>query len=291
MPHFTYKEPTRDQLGQGDILNKTPDICSILKEVHPHYLKEDYKYFIVLTQTCDLVRRNGKECNARYITIAAVRPFELLVEREIKSFQKNDLERKGKMLDLSNRTKLFMFLERLLNNNEPDYFYLNEDVSLKFPERCVAFLRLSIAIKSAEHYDACLGSKFLELRDDFKAKLGWLVGVIYSRVGTEDWVPKNTTSSSFKKQVNKFLDESCYWLEMKGFLEELKKKLSAEEIKSLSEDRIRNLAREIKIPTRKEKVLSRLEEIFSENPEIFNEANVEKAIKRITNDSALTSYL
>lgn len=59
--HFTYKEHMeKDSLCQGDILEKTDDLIAILKEVHPYFLNEAYKYFMVLSQSCDLVRRNGK---------------------------------------------------------------------------------------------------------------------------------------------------------------------------------------------------------------------------------------
>lgn len=50
----------KDSLCQGDILEKTDDLIAILKEVHPYFLNESYKYFMVLSQSCDLVRRNGK---------------------------------------------------------------------------------------------------------------------------------------------------------------------------------------------------------------------------------------
>lgn len=51
----------------------------------------------------------------------------------------------------------------------------------------VAYLKVSIPLKSGEHYDKCLKAKRIELADEFKAKLGWLIGDMYSRVGTTDW--------------------------------------------------------------------------------------------------------
>jgi len=290
MPHFTYTKPNFDQLGQGDILDKTAGIRKILKEVHPHYLKEDYKYFIVLTQTCDLVRRDG-ECKAQYITLAAIRPFDLLIEREIRKYQKQEIERKGRLLDIAYRSKLEAFVQRLLNNNESEYFYLNEDARMDFSERCVAFLRLSIPIKAADHYVTCLEAKKVELRDDFKAKLGWLVGVIYSRVGTEDWVPHTLSAQGFRKQIKDILDRSCGWLDVKGFINELKKLHSEQEINAFGEEKIRELVGSIKIPVRKKKVLHRLEEIFQDNPDIVSQDHIQRLLLRIENDSTFTSYL
>jgi len=75
--HFTYNEGAdKEKLKQGDVLRKTARLQEILEEVHPHYNCEEYKYFQVLTQSCDLVRRDQDgSCNSRYITLAAVRTF------------------------------------------------------------------------------------------------------------------------------------------------------------------------------------------------------------------------
>jgi len=85
--HITYAaELERESLQQGDVLLRTASIDALLKEIHPHYTKEDYRYLMVLTQTCDLVRRlgsaEGKRCKARYISVAAVRPLERVIARE-----------------------------------------------------------------------------------------------------------------------------------------------------------------------------------------------------------------
>lgn len=61
--HFTYKQfPDMSSLCQGDVLRVTDEMREILKEVHPYFLNEQYKYFMVLTQSCDLVRRNAGKC-------------------------------------------------------------------------------------------------------------------------------------------------------------------------------------------------------------------------------------
>lgn len=83
--HFTYREPDSAKLKQGDILKKTPALLDIIEKVHPHYANDDYLFFQVLTQTCDLVRRNGV-CKSHYITLAAVRSFDLIVRRAIEGF-------------------------------------------------------------------------------------------------------------------------------------------------------------------------------------------------------------
>jgi len=188
MFHFTYsKIKQKKHLTQGDILKKTPEIIKIINEVHPHYLKDDYKYFMIITQSCDLYKREDGYCSTPYITLAAIRPLETLLEKKQKDYQYSKIEQIAGQINEKNQGKLREFLERLLNNNEPEYFYLHEQVDCGLDGRLVTFLKLSIAIKADLHYKTCLKAKILEISDNFKAKLGWKTGNIYSRVGTKDW--------------------------------------------------------------------------------------------------------
>ena len=68
--HFTYKpEPDMETLCQGDVLEITEELSMVLKNVHPYFLNGQYKFFMVLSQSCNLVRRNGKSCKTPYITL------------------------------------------------------------------------------------------------------------------------------------------------------------------------------------------------------------------------------
>ncbi|UCB56866.1 MAG: hypothetical protein JSV30_06645 [Candidatus Omnitrophota bacterium] len=291
MPHFTYKRPTT-QLSQGDILAKTEDIKRVLEKVHPHYLKEDYLYFIVLTQSCDLVRRKGDRCIAQYITLAAIRPLELLIARQIRKYQKDIIEIKGKFVARSKQNLLNNFITRLLNNNEPDYFYLHEDATMGFPESCVAFLRLSIALKASLHYENCLKAKKLELDDNFKAKLGWLVGNIYSRVGTDDWVPDYRDEGQFNKMIQEILNANCLWIDnIKEFLRQVRSKYTSEQIERMRETELQKLVQTIRIPTKKEQILNRLQELLHQDTTITDKSVVGKVIKRIKNDTTISGLL
>ena len=102
--HFTYVDNyKRDDLRQGDLLRITDDLSSVLKKYHPHYLKSDYTYFLVLSQSCDLVRREGRPCNANYISLAAVRLFDVVIKREVQSIQKEEFEKKAGICRLNKR--------------------------------------------------------------------------------------------------------------------------------------------------------------------------------------------
>lgn len=209
--HFTYVNPKGD-LKQGDLIQITDELRQVLSEFHPHYAKKtDYSFLVVLTQSCDLVMRNGK-CTSRYITLAAARPLETLFYRELEKHQRSSIEKDNMICSYKQRVWLEDFMSKLLNNNIPDYFYLAEDAEVGIHEPHVVFLALSVAIKS-EHYDICQKARFGQLTDIFGAKLGWLVGHIYSRVATPDWVPTwIENQEDFDALVGQMLNKRVVWV-------------------------------------------------------------------------------
>lgn len=185
--HFTYAPPDKTQLQQGDILWKSEPIQAILSGIHPYYgSKVDYRFFMVLTQSCDLIRRGGQPCAGRYITVAAVRPIAQAFERFTDQLLYREAEATLHFCQLDRQQKLRSFAERLLNNNEDDYFYLRGQPDTPLATDHCTFLKLSVALKRA-HYDTLLAAKVLQLQLTFQHKLGELVGRSYSRVGTEEW--------------------------------------------------------------------------------------------------------
>ena len=129
--HFTYKEkPDMQSLCQGDILEITEEISMILKDVHPFFLNEQYKYFIVLSQSCDLVRRNGKDCKTPYITLAAVRNYSDFLERMLLKGRFAEKVNGLLIMDEKNKERAYQLVERVYNNTEPEYFFLYNEVAL-----------------------------------------------------------------------------------------------------------------------------------------------------------------
>jgi hypothetical protein len=184
--HYVYDEPKTTELNQGDILRRSPDLVALLEEFFPYYAKHrDYVYFMVLTQTCDLVRRDGDPCAAPYISMAAIRPIKDVLLMEAAKNQHVKL-RATNIVGNKARDKLAMFLESLMDNDKAGLFYLHTDPSLDITEPYCAILQLSISLR-AEHYDKCLGAKIAQLKEPFQAKLGWLIGNMYSRVATTEW--------------------------------------------------------------------------------------------------------
>ena len=71
--HWTYVDfDPADDLYQGDIHIRTPALNDVLAQVHAYFLDPKFVGFVILTQTCDLVRRSDG-CKAEHVNIAVVR--------------------------------------------------------------------------------------------------------------------------------------------------------------------------------------------------------------------------
>lgn len=214
--HFTYREATGD-LQQGDLLRRTPEIDELLRDVHPYFhAQPDYRFLTVLTQSCDLVRRTGSACKSKYLIVAAVRPLESRINAELWRLQRSERERRLGLCAADRQGQLEQFVERLLNNNEPGYFYFHAEPSTEFSTPHVGYLALSVPLRSDDHYERCLQARVLQLSDVFQAKLGWLVGNMYSRVGTPDWAPDHVSPDWFKGQVDEIVRSLCVWADAKA---------------------------------------------------------------------------
>ncbi|MEP7198109.1 MAG: hypothetical protein ABI851_16445 [Saprospiraceae bacterium] len=294
MAHFTYADTIdKECLKQGDVLIKTADLSAVIDEVHPYFKSNNYPYFLVITQSCDLVKRRDDKCKSRYITIAAIRSLEDALKREAEELAVSNIEKiTKKLIDPKNSSKLSEFLSRLFNNNEPDYFYLHHDVSRNFVDPSVAFLRVSIALKSEIHYNVCIKSKVLELQENFQAKLGWLVGNLYSRVGTEDWVPSTLDKSGFEKLVRDQL--KTYFQIVPNLVDienQLKEDYTIDQLKNLPINDLIEIVNTTKIRSKKDKVISKLEEIITNSSALRQGYDIKKLLSKIGSDPSITSLL
>ncbi|MDO8298092.1 MAG: hypothetical protein Q7T64_00225 [Lacisediminimonas sp.] len=187
------------------MLEKTSDLSAILDLYHPYYSKHpENTHFLVLTQSCDLVRRGIGSCKSRYLSMAPVRSLEAVLSREFDG----KLRHVDSQLYASTKSKQLMqqFLARLFNNNEPSFYYLESHPTAGLAVPSCALLSLPIAIKS-EHYETCLDARRTSTEDSFQAKLGWLVGQLYSRVGTKDW-----PEAEMAAKVERAIDSAVLWL-------------------------------------------------------------------------------
>jgi len=210
--HFTYGSSGK-HLSQGDLIDLTPAVRLLLPEDLTKYAGADLSHVLVLTQSCDLVRRKRDRCDAAFINVAAVLPYSALIDRMIASYQE-PYDKAAKVCALSAQNKLRQFVERLLNNNEEEHFYLEPDVSLGLTEAFCAILRLAAPVP-VEQYDVLLASRRLSLCDVFQAKLGYLLGKLYARVGTPDWAPEHMTETAFSAKITTMLGEGTVFVEDK----------------------------------------------------------------------------
>ncbi|MHB0937727.1 MAG: hypothetical protein ACYC6A_15165 [Armatimonadota bacterium] len=216
MTHFTYEDRSQTaDLHQGDILQRTDELTAVLNAVFPHFADErSYPMFMVLTQSCDLVRRANNRCKSHYVTICAVRDFFDAVNREVGELGKSNLGKHG-LLPASRRTRAHQIIERFYNNTQPEYFYLHPDAAI--PKPLCAFLALPIALQAQKHYEVCLAARVCGLNSEFRAKVGWLIGDIYARVATEDWQSQpNFNEREFNLEIEKLLEQRFLWLDEAG---------------------------------------------------------------------------
>ena len=165
--HWTYKLNGASDLEQGDILRRSAYLTKeVLEKYHPYYAKpQRNEFFIVLTQSCDLVRRNS-EFKTPYISIAPIRPLRVIIEREFRRYLRNLKPNAQAFGTVDEKERLREFLERLFNNNNSRYFFLEKQQDKGLAENMCAVLSLAISIKT-EHYDECLSARVLQLEDNF----------------------------------------------------------------------------------------------------------------------------
>lgn len=217
MKPFTYEERSPDEsLCQGDILERTDALMAMLHAVHPHPRFADeakYPLFMILTQSCDLVWRD-KGCKAHYITFCVIRDFSDALRREIGKLGHRDLAKHG-VMNQSRWLQARQIAERFYNNTEPGYFYLHPAGKISKP--MCAFLSLPITVRARDYYDTCVKARIIGLKPVFRAKLGSLIGDIYSRVGTEDWRNQpDFDEQVFKEEIRGLLMRVFFWVDNAG---------------------------------------------------------------------------
>jgi hypothetical protein len=288
--HFIYSEDfDEDRLFQGDILRRDEELISLLRSYHSHYAeRENYRYFIVLTQSCDLARRDSAQPSSPYITIAAVRPLEEAIRREAKKDQIWWQEPKT-VISTKTREKLDLFTSSLLDNNIPNYFYLHEDISLGISGRNCAFLALSVAIKN-EHYDLCLKAKTAQLNEEFGLKLGWLVGNMYSRVGTKEWDQYYGNGKAIK-ETRTILKDLFITLPQEKIKQGEAELGNLKELKQYSPDEIYDHIIKTKLIPKTTQFKDRAKEVLVEKYSTINKKVRNKIVEELSQDAVIRKIL
>lgn len=202
--HWTYAQfGVDDDLDQGDILAPTDELRGIFKEVHPHFGDPKYTAFLVTTQSCDLVRRKGR-CATRYLNIAVVRELEAVLHDLLSHTCRAIAE--GIYLQES-KGEARKLIERLFGQNEQSLglFYLHPEPESGIATPSVALLRISVTLR-VDHYEALKRARTGRLNPEFRSKLGWLVGNLFSRVGTQDWTHPPDRQTQLQTLIADVLD-------------------------------------------------------------------------------------
>jgi hypothetical protein len=199
----------REELLQGDLLRRTPALADAIGQAHSYYATAaDYSHFLVLTQSCDLVRRRGTKCKSRYITICAVRPLSTAVEREMERYTTPLTGLPSPIGNLEHNVLARQYLERVLNNTVDGIFFIPRHSADTVEEHLCAFVPLSIALR-VDHYDVCLSAKVAQAKEIFAAKVGSLASNLYARIATPD-LHEHNPPKTVEDYTNKFLEDLGY---------------------------------------------------------------------------------
>jgi len=236
--HFTYESPDstdKANLCQGDVLFRTPQLIHLINQLHPYFAEAKYKAYMLLTQSCDLFRRNGR-CKAPYLTLAVVRTVEDALRHEL-----NALDETAITLDSESKTmcghtfvseklkdRLTIAATSLFNNNLDGYFFLRADSEAFVGGDWCAFLRVTIPLR-VEHYDLLLDAKRAQLRDVFQAKVGWLLGSNYARVATPDWTSSASGIEEQGRLLQGLVHKAHQWIPDKQ-MTKIRARLKADEV-------------------------------------------------------------
>lgn len=295
---FVYRDPTallHDVLGQGDLIESTSEVRQILTKDHPSLCDIlQFTHFIVITQSCDLIKRRGR-FNAPYITVAAVGPFRHFVRNFFNAKRRKLPNTDFTFISENEKARWSQLLERFLNNTENEHFFLPKDGHENLEEDLLAHLRLTAALDK-NCYDILAKAKVAELEDIFQAKLGWLKGNIYSRVATPDYSereanPKEILEGFIEKYTPK---DDQVWLStiQAENLRKIIREKSGTDKGNFSDDEIHEIIDE-EIATDIEILAKNIVRKLT-NKNILNredDVGIQKAIKSITEEPTLKSLL
>jgi hypothetical protein len=129
----------------------------------------------------------------------------------------------------------------------------------------------------------------MSLNDNFRAKLGHHIGQIYSRVGTDDWVPNHSSERDFNERAKRYADSLCQWVE-DADLKAVEKMYAKLQPPLKNKADFLDFFEANRPKKRKERVISRVTEIL-EDSSLIEQKTIDKIKILLTNDSALTSDL
>lgn len=202
--HWTYSAfDVADDLFQGDIISRSGEFVKVLSGVFPYFCDKGYIGFLVTTQSCDLVRRPGNRCKAKYITLVVIRELRSLLPELLEELCGTGI---AGVYKKESRYAAEQLLVRIINQNEQTrgLFYLHPDADVGIATPSVAMLRVTFSLRR-QHYELLMRARCGRLYGEFANKLGWLSGNLFSRVATPNWEDRENDGNASSKQARTLL--------------------------------------------------------------------------------------
>lgn len=293
--HWTYEEFSQDSdLQQGDILDSTDEVHTLCQRIHPYFCNPKFLGFMIVTQSCDLVRRKGNNCNAHYINLAVIRSLEEILPIFLDSVC---VQVASCTYTASSKDEANKLLSRIFNQNEQalGLFYLHPDEQAGIAVPSVALLRVSVSF-CAEHYDIIQSARRGRLNSEFRSKLGWLAGNLFSRIGTTDWTESRERKKQIDTLIGSFLtpdkesksENSPLWVDEVGANSAINSGIN---LKELARGKLISVIREHTPPRPKEEVINSVIQTLKKVMPVVTDQDLEKIRNRLINDESLKAAL
>lgn len=296
MPPNIYQDIAPESgLQQGDILDKSPAILSALGKVFPEDLISKTNAFIVLTQTCDLMRRNKKPCKAKYINLATVSPLEdsiiMLLDDICDRASLNAGSTISGIYISKDKYKAEQLIERILNQTEEDraLFYLPPQADAGIGVHSIVNLQVNAPLK-VDCYDSLVGNLKGRLKNEYQNRLGWLVGNLFSRVAIPEFDINEKKSIIKDFLTPKDKESGPFWISRDAITEAQSKKIEMNE----NEKTIRELYELLeaqKPSSSKEKAMKRIISIIKEEEGTLSESKLQRISDRLNQDAVFGNYI
>ena len=209
IPPYIYEDRSAEpSLLQGDILKVDGQFREYFDEFYPAIKPSDGKiqYVMILTQSCDLFKAEKRKPKLSHINVCLVRRLDSVIKRLISDDIKPLEVGNKKILARDALDQLKDKLSKLLNNtDQKTHFFLPKQSPFK--EDMVAVLPLSFSFRT-DHYDLLIENRVLGIKPEFQAKVGHIIGQLYSRIGTPDLHDFGWNDKTTRQYINLLLDHS-----------------------------------------------------------------------------------
>lgn len=291
--HWTYEEsldPLSD-LRQGDILEPTQDLKDVFSLVHPHFRNPKYSAFLIITQSCDLVRRKGKILpDIQHISVSVVRPLESVLHDLLSQVCDRIVD---KVYLKESKLYAHQLLQRIFNQNEQalGIFYLHPDPAVRISIPSVALLRIKITLRT-EHYNVLISARRGRLQPSFRNKLGWLLGNLYSRIGTPDWSESESKQKELNRMIKDYIDDdeddAPLWVPKMWLDSAMENGIN---IEGIPKSQIIEVLNKHKPPELREQAISHILRVIRESGIIEDDEALTRIGNRLRNDGPFTRVL